>query len=128
MSTTHHHGGLQSDLDKLLAGAVSRRQSLRWLFAGAAAVPLYGCGGGGTDTTSTGTLAGSTPATTTTTTSGRQRQLLGDPGRDGRAVSGRRHQFRQRQGGQRPGAVGHQSPGHPLERRRRLGRGDGRGR
>jgi len=70
MSTTHHHGDLQSDLDQLLAGAVSRRQSLRWLFAGAAAVPLYGCGGGGTATTSTGTIAASTPVATTTTTSG----------------------------------------------------------
>ena len=67
MSTTHHHGGLQSDLDQLLTGAVSRRQSLRWLFAGAAAVPLYGCGGGGADTASGATVAGSTPATTTTT-------------------------------------------------------------
>ncbi len=70
MSTTHHHGDLQSDLDQLLAGAVSRRRSLRWLFAGAAAVPLYGCGGGSTDTRSTGTLAGSAPSTTTTATSG----------------------------------------------------------
>ena len=70
MSTTHHHGDLQSDLDQLLAGAVSRRQSLRWLFAGAAAVPLYGCGGGGAATTSTGTIAASTPVATTTTTSG----------------------------------------------------------
>jgi len=57
MSTTHHHGDLQSDLDKLLAASASRRQSLRWLFAGAA-VPLYGCGGG----------SGSAAATTTTTT------------------------------------------------------------
>ena len=70
MSTIHHHGDLQSDLDQLLAGAVSRRQSLRWLFAGAAAVPLYGCGGGGAATTSTGTIAASTPVATTTTTSG----------------------------------------------------------
>ena len=70
MSTTHHHGGLQSDLDQLLTGAVSRRQSLRWLFAGAAAVPLYGCGGGSADTASGATVASSTPATTITTTSG----------------------------------------------------------
>ena len=67
MSTSHHHGDLQSDLDKLLTGAVSRRQSLRWLFAGAAAVPLYGCGGTGGDS---GTLASSTPATTTTSGTG----------------------------------------------------------
>ena len=70
MRITHHQGDLQSDLDKLLAGAVSRRRSLRWLFAGAAAVPLYGCGGGSTDATSAGTVAGSTPATTTTTSGG----------------------------------------------------------
>jgi protocatechuate 3,4-dioxygenase beta subunit len=69
MSTTHHHGGLQSDLDKLLTGAVNRRQSLRWLFAGAAALPLYGCGGGAgsADTAAASTVAGSTPAATTTT-------------------------------------------------------------
>jgi protocatechuate 3,4-dioxygenase beta subunit len=66
MSASHHHGDLQADLDKLLNAAASRRQSLRWLFAGAAAVPLYGCGAGsGTGTTTT--VASSTPATTTTT-------------------------------------------------------------
>ena len=65
-----HHGGLQADLDKLLGAPTSRRQSLRWLFAGAAAVPLYGCGGGtdagaGTSTTAAGTA----PASATTTAS-----------------------------------------------------------
>lgn len=67
MRTSHHHGDLQSDLEKLLASAVSRRQGLRWLFAGAAAVPLYGCGGGSSDTSSSGTAVSSTPASTTTT-------------------------------------------------------------
>ena len=71
MSTHHHHDGdLQADLDKLLNTAASRRQSLRWLFAGAAAVPLYGCGGATGDTgsgTSTTSTTTSTPATTTTT-------------------------------------------------------------
>jgi len=64
MSTMHHHhGDLQSDLDKLLAASASRRRSLRWLFAGAAAVPLYGCGGGSGS-------AATTAATSTTTTAG----------------------------------------------------------
>ncbi|MBD8529414.1 MULTISPECIES: intradiol ring-cleavage dioxygenase [unclassified Massilia] len=63
MNTTHHHGDLQSDLDKLLAASASRRQSLRWLFASAAAVPLYGCGGG--SGSAAGSAATTTPATTT---------------------------------------------------------------
>jgi protocatechuate 3,4-dioxygenase beta subunit len=64
MSTHHHHGDLQSDLDRLLNTAASRRQSLRWLFAGAAAVPLHGCGGGATGTTgSSAATASSTPTT-----------------------------------------------------------------
>jgi protocatechuate 3,4-dioxygenase beta subunit len=62
----HHDAGLQSDLDKLMSTAASRRQSLRWLFAGAAAVPLYGCGGGTTG--SSAAIASSTPAAATTTT------------------------------------------------------------
>ena len=75
MSTHHHHhdGDLQADLDKLLHTAASRRQSLRWLFAAAAAVPLYGCGGatGETGSTVTGTTSTTTttPATTTTAAS-----------------------------------------------------------
>ena len=65
-----HHGGLQADLDKLLGAPTSRRRSLRWLFAGAAAVPLYGCGGGTDASTGTGTTAaGTAPASTTTTAS-----------------------------------------------------------
>ena len=71
MSTTHHHhGDLQSDLDRLMKSSASRRQSLRWLFAGAAAVPLYGCGAGSSTDTGTGaTLAGSMPAATSGTAS-----------------------------------------------------------
>jgi protocatechuate 3,4-dioxygenase beta subunit len=69
MSTHHHHGDLQSDLDKLLNAAASRRQSLRWLFAGAAALPLHGCGGASSDSGSTAAVAGSTPAATTATAS-----------------------------------------------------------
>ncbi|WP_305823191.1 dioxygenase family protein [Massilia brevitalea] len=53
----HHHGGLAADVDKLLGAAASRRQTLRWLLAGAASVPLAGCGGGGDSGAST---AGST--------------------------------------------------------------------
>lgn len=47
MSEHDHHGGLAADIDKLLGAAASRRQTLRWLLAGAASVPLAGCGGGG---------------------------------------------------------------------------------
>ncbi len=43
----HHHEGLAADLERLLETASSRRQSLRWLFTGMAALPLAGCGGGG---------------------------------------------------------------------------------
>lgn len=71
MSTHHHYDSdLQADLDKLLHTAASRRQSLRWLFVGAAAVPLYGCGGATDDTSgsTTSTATTGTPATTTTTT------------------------------------------------------------
>jgi len=47
MSDHDHHGGLAADIDQLLGAAASRRQTLRWLLAGAASVPLAGCGGGG---------------------------------------------------------------------------------
>lgn len=44
----HEHDlGLAADLDKLMGAATSRRQTLRWLLAGAASVALAGCGGGG---------------------------------------------------------------------------------
>jgi protocatechuate 3,4-dioxygenase beta subunit len=67
MSSFHHHGDLQSDLHKLLNAAAGRRQSLRWLFAGAAAIPLHGCGGASTVNggTSAGTTVAGTPTTTT---------------------------------------------------------------
>ena len=43
-----HHQSLGADLARMLTRAATRRQSLRWLFAGAgsAVLPLAGCGGG----------------------------------------------------------------------------------
>jgi protocatechuate 3,4-dioxygenase beta subunit len=43
----HHDHGLAQDIETMLNMTASRRQSLRWLFAGAAALPMAGCGGGG---------------------------------------------------------------------------------
>jgi hypothetical protein len=45
----HSHHSLAEDLERMLATQSSRRQSLRWLLASAAAVPLASCGGGGND-------------------------------------------------------------------------------
>ncbi len=53
---THDHG-LAYDIDTMLSMTASRRQSLRWLFAGAAALPLGACGGGGAAGTSASTIA-----------------------------------------------------------------------
>ncbi|XYJ08704.1 intradiol ring-cleavage dioxygenase [Telluria sp. B2] len=72
---THHdhdHGhehGLAADIERLMNAAVSRRRSLRWLFAGAAAVPLAGCGGAGDSGTAgvASTGSASTPGAGTTT-------------------------------------------------------------
>ncbi|MYN03764.1 intradiol ring-cleavage dioxygenase [Pseudoduganella sp. DS3] len=47
---THDHG-LAADLQAMMNMPGSRRRSLRWLLAGAAALPLIGCGGGGDDST-----------------------------------------------------------------------------
>ena len=64
-----HHGGLGADLARLLAQPASRRQSLRWLVAGAAALPLAGCGGSSADdgfglsSSTTTTSTGSTGST-----------------------------------------------------------------
>jgi protocatechuate 3,4-dioxygenase beta subunit len=67
----HPHHSLAEDLERMLATHSSRRQSLRWLFASAAAVPLAGCGGGGgAGGTSTGATASSNTGGTTTTTTG----------------------------------------------------------
>lgn len=67
----HDHTTLADDLAVLTKRAASRRQSLRWLLLGAAAVPLAGCGGGEGDSTSTAassTGTGSTGSTGSTTT------------------------------------------------------------
>jgi len=63
---THEHS-LAADLGAMLNLASNRRQTLRWLLAGASALPVLGCGGGSSagDSTSTAT---STPTTTPTTT------------------------------------------------------------
>ena len=73
MKAHDHDGGLAADLEALLKMNTGRRQSLRMLFAGAASLPLMGCGGGASDvaaasTSATGTAT--TPATTTGTGTG----------------------------------------------------------
>lgn len=66
----HPHHSLAEDLERLLATQSSRRRSLRWLFASAAAVPLASCGGGGgaAGDTVAATVSSTTGSTTTTTT------------------------------------------------------------
>ena len=70
----HQHTTLADDLERMLAIQSDRRQSLRWLLAGAASLPLASCGGGGdssttaSTTSSTSTSTGTTTTTTTTTT------------------------------------------------------------
>ncbi len=54
----HEHTTLADDLERMLATQSDRRQSLRWLFAGAAALPLIGCGGGSGTTTTASTTTG----------------------------------------------------------------------
>lgn len=63
----HHDHSLAADLSAMLKLNSDRRQSLRWLLAGASALPLMGCGGG-SDSTTTGTTATTAPATTTPVT------------------------------------------------------------
>jgi len=71
-----HGHSLCEDLDAMLNLGSNRRQSLRWLLAGASVLPLASCGGGASDTsasntnstasTSTGTTTGTTTGTSTT--------------------------------------------------------------
>lgn len=67
---THEHS-LAADLGAMLNLASDRRQTLRWLLAGASVLPVLGCGGGGStsgDSTSAATATTTTPTTTTPTT------------------------------------------------------------
>ncbi|KQN65253.1 intradiol ring-cleavage dioxygenase [Duganella sp. Leaf61] len=64
---SHHDHSLAADLAAMLNLNSDRRQTLRWLLAGASALPILGCGGGSDGDTSTGTNT-TTPATGTTTT------------------------------------------------------------
>lgn len=59
-SNASHDGGLSHDL-ATLTGPFARRRALRWL-AGAAALPLFACGGGSDDDTSASTGPGSSSA------------------------------------------------------------------
>jgi protocatechuate 3,4-dioxygenase beta subunit len=75
MSTNdgRHGDSLAFDLDRLLRATADRRTSLRWLLAGAAAVPVTGCGSGGAGLTATelaSTSTGTTGSTSGGTTSG----------------------------------------------------------
>lgn len=65
----HQHTTLADDLERMLATQSDRRQSLRWLFAGATALPLIGCGGGsGGSATTASTTIGSGGTTSTGST------------------------------------------------------------
>lgn len=63
----HQHTTLADDLERMLATQTGRRQSLRWLLAGAASLPLASCGGGGGDSSTVASTASSTGSTGTTT-------------------------------------------------------------
>ncbi|GJJ02127.1 intradiol ring-cleavage dioxygenase [Duganella rhizosphaerae] len=64
---THEHS-LAADLSAMLNLVSDRRQSLRWLLAGASALPVLGCGGGGSSASDTSSATTTSTATTTTTT------------------------------------------------------------
>jgi protocatechuate 3,4-dioxygenase beta subunit len=70
MHDDRHEHSLAADLSAMLNLASDRRQTLRWLLAGASALPVLGCGGGGStsDSASATTSTSSTTTTTTTTT------------------------------------------------------------
>ena len=71
---THEHS-LAADLSAMLNLSSDRRQTLRWLLAGASALPVLGCGGGGSsasDSTSATSTSTSTTSTTTTPTGSRR--------------------------------------------------------
>ncbi|WP_342114673.1 dioxygenase family protein [Pseudoduganella sp. OTU4001] len=58
-----HDHSLAADLEAMMNMGSSRRRSLRWLLAGAAALPLAGCGGG-SGSAGSGTATGSTGSCT----------------------------------------------------------------
>lgn len=62
----NHEHSLAADLAAMLNLNSDRRQTLRWLLAGASALPIIGCGGG--SDSATGTTSTTTPTTTATTT------------------------------------------------------------
>jgi len=65
----NHGHSLAADLTAMLNLTGDRRQTLRWLLAGASALPMMGCGGGSDSASDTAsTTATTTSATTTTTT------------------------------------------------------------
>ncbi|MYN15975.1 intradiol ring-cleavage dioxygenase [Rugamonas sp. FT107W] len=64
-----HEHSLAADLSAMLSLATDRRRTLRWLLAGASALPVLGCGGGGSSASGSSSAAATTttPSTTTTT-------------------------------------------------------------
>jgi protocatechuate 3,4-dioxygenase beta subunit len=72
MHDDQHEHSLAADLSAMLNLASDRRQTLRWLLAGASALPVLGCGGGGgtSDSSSATTSTSTTTTPTTTTTTG----------------------------------------------------------
>src|SRR5471030_3240686 len=59
-----HQHSLAADLEAMLNIAGNRRQSLRWLLAGAATLPMLGCGGSSSSSSgSTATDAATSVAT-----------------------------------------------------------------
>lgn len=64
----NHEHSLAADLASMLNLNSDRRQTLRWLLAGASALPMMGCGGGSDSATDNTSTTATTPATTTTTT------------------------------------------------------------
>src|SRR5689334_12649837 len=59
-----HDHGLAADLQAMMGKQTDRRQSLRWLLAGAA-LPMLGCGGGSSDSTVSADTTASTGGTGT---------------------------------------------------------------
>ncbi|QBE66581.1 intradiol ring-cleavage dioxygenase [Pseudoduganella lutea] len=66
----YHGHSLEEDLQTMLNTTAGRRQSLRWLLAGAATLPILGCGGSSDTEGSTSTSADTGTTTTGTTSTG----------------------------------------------------------